>query len=47
MIYPTAADIKIFWDWGVYSIEIMRDYVTLEVITEEEFEQITGEPYKV
>ncbi|MCC9087960.1 XkdX family protein [Bacillus pumilus] len=42
MIYPTAADIKVFWDWGVYTLEIMREYVTLEVITKEEFEQITG-----
>ncbi|MEC2427727.1 MULTISPECIES: XkdX family protein [Bacillus] len=42
MIYPTAADIKVFWDWGVYTLEIMREYVALEVITKEEFEQITG-----
>ncbi|AMM98139.1 XkdX family protein [Bacillus pumilus] len=42
MIYPTAADIKVFWDWGVYTLEIMRKYVALEVITKEEFEQITG-----
>ncbi|PCK17170.1 XkdX family protein [Bacillus pumilus] len=42
MIYPTAADIKVFWDWGVYTLEIMREYVALEVITTEEFEQITG-----
>ncbi|HCO80188.1 XkdX family protein [Bacillus sp. FSL W8-0645] len=42
MIYPTAADIKVFWDWGVYTLEIMREYVSLKVITKEEFEQITG-----
>lgn len=42
MIYPTAADIKVFWDWGVYSLEIMREYVSLKVITKEEFDQITG-----
>ncbi|MES9724922.1 XkdX family protein [Bacillus safensis] len=42
MIYPTAADIKVFWDWGVYSLEIMREYVALKVITKEEFKQITG-----
>ncbi|MEH3000164.1 XkdX family protein [Bacillus pumilus] len=42
MIYPTAADIKVFWDWGVYTLEIMREYVALKVITKEEFEQITG-----
>ncbi len=42
MIYPTAADIKVFWDWGVYTLEIMREYVALEVITKEEFEEITG-----
>lgn len=42
MIYPTAADIKVFWDWGVYTLVIMRKYVALEVITKEEFEQITG-----
>ncbi|MFJ5965531.1 XkdX family protein [Bacillus sp. NPDC093026] len=42
MIYPTAADIKVFWDWGVYTLEIMREYVSLRVITKEEFEQITG-----
>ncbi|MDR7669028.1 XkdX family protein [Bacillus altitudinis] len=42
MIYPTAADIKVFWDWGVYTPEIMREYVSLKVITKEEFEEITG-----
>ncbi|OLP66081.1 hypothetical protein BACPU_11680 [Bacillus pumilus] len=42
MIYPTAADIKVFWDWGVYTLENMREYVSLRVITKEEFEQITG-----
>ncbi|MEV9651268.1 XkdX family protein [Bacillus aerius] len=42
MIYPTAADIKVFWDWGVYTLAIMREYVALEVITKEEFEEITG-----
>ncbi|WP_342488922.1 XkdX family protein [Bacillus sp. FSL P4-0248] len=42
MIYPTANDIKVFWDWGVYTLEIMREYVALEVITKEEFKQITG-----
>ncbi|UDB49901.1 XkdX family protein [Bacillus safensis] len=42
MIYPTASDIKIFWDWGVYTLEIMREYVSLKVITKEEFKQITG-----
>ncbi|WP_144462652.1 XkdX family protein [Bacillus pumilus] len=42
MIYPTAADIKVFWDWGVYTLEIMREYVALKVITKEEFKQITG-----
>ncbi|MCY7629107.1 XkdX family protein [Bacillus altitudinis] len=42
MIYPTAADIKVFWDWGVYTLEIVREYVSLKVITKEEFEQITG-----
>lgn len=42
MIYPTASDIKVFWDWGVYTLEIMREYVALEVITKEEFKQITG-----
>lgn len=41
MIYPTAADIKVFWDWGVYTPEIMRGYVSLKVITKEEFEEIT------
>ncbi|MEH7731162.1 XkdX family protein [Bacillus sp. FSL M8-0166] len=42
MIYPTADDIKVFWDWGVYTLEIMREYVALKVITKEEFVQITG-----
>ncbi|KDE31549.1 XkdX family protein [Bacillus altitudinis] len=42
MIYPTSADIKVFWDWGVYTPEIMREYVSLKVITKEEFEEITG-----
>lgn len=42
MIYPTASDIKVFWDWGVYTLEIMREYVALEVITKVEFKQITG-----
>lgn len=42
MIYPTAADIKVFWDWGVYTSEIMREYVSLKVITKTEFEEITG-----
>ncbi|WP_342502850.1 XkdX family protein [Bacillus sp. FSL K6-1000] len=42
MIYPTAADIKVFWDWGVYTPEIMREYVSLRVITKKEFEEITG-----
>ncbi|MBU8637707.1 XkdX family protein [Bacillus pumilus] len=42
MIYPTASDIKVFWDWGVYTPEIMREYVSLRVITKEEFEKITG-----
>ncbi|MGE6629019.1 XkdX family protein [Bacillus sp. NPDC077027] len=42
MIYPTSADIKVFWDWGVYTLEIMREYVLLGVITKEEYEQITG-----
>ncbi|APJ11997.1 MULTISPECIES: XkdX family protein [Bacillus] len=42
MIYPTADDIKVFWDWGVYTPEIMREYVSLKVITKEEFEEITG-----
>jgi len=42
MIYPTAADIKVFWDWGVYTPEIMKEYVSLKVITKVEFEEITG-----
>ncbi|UDB48456.1 XkdX family protein [Bacillus safensis] len=42
MVYPTAADIKVFWDWGVYTPAIMREYVSLKVITKTEFEEITG-----
>ncbi|KMK69779.1 hypothetical protein ACJ64_15295 [Bacillus safensis] len=42
MIYPTADDIKVFWDWGVYTHAIMREYVSLKVITKTEFEEITG-----
>ena len=42
MIYPTAEDLKVFWAWEVYTPEIMRDYVAMEVITKEEFEEIAG-----
>lgn len=43
--YPTYDDIKLFYDWGCYANDDIRQYVELQVITKEEYAEITGEPF--
>ncbi|MCY7858641.1 XkdX family protein [Bacillus sonorensis] len=45
MKYPTFSDIKQFYDWGCYTDEEMREYVSINWITPAEYEEITGRSY--
>ncbi|MCY8025653.1 XkdX family protein [Bacillus sonorensis] len=45
MKYPTFSDIKQFYDWGCYTDEEMREYVSINWITPAEYEEITGRLY--
>lgn len=44
--FPAYADIKLFYDWGCYSVKDLTDYVKLGCLTENEYTEICGEKYK-
>lgn len=45
MNYPKASDVKIFYDWGLYTNEDVAKFVGFGTITEAEYQEITGEAY--
>lgn len=43
--FPGFYNIKTCYEWGCYTRRDIADYVKLECITVEEYQDICGEPY--
>lgn len=43
--FPTATDIKLYYDWNFYTDEDIKTYVQLGTITQDDYKMITGKPF--
>ncbi|MGK9342078.1 XkdX family protein [Melissococcus plutonius] len=43
--FPTATDIKLYYDWNCYTDEDIKTYVQLGTITQDDYKMITGTPF--
>lgn len=45
MIYPSLDDIQMWYGYGFWTDAMVKEAVVCEVITGEQFKEITGEDY--